>query len=148
MSPKLFQLDLETVVKVLINKKYANHVIQNVGLAICLYDLISLDESCIYQGEGDAYTRVRFRLIVFSPFLGEVLEGTIKDQDKDGIDASFDFFDSLEFQHHLCKITLHSMKKCRNGFGVLKWQKKESTISTATVHGFCSSVLCAQNGST
>ena len=63
VSPKLFQLDLETVVKVLINKKYANHVIQNVGLAICLYDLISLDESCIYQGEGDAYTRVRFRLI-------------------------------------------------------------------------------------
>ena len=72
VSPKLFQLDLETVVKVLINKKYANHVIQNVGLAISLYDLISLDDSYIYQGEGDAYTRVRFRLIVFSPFLGEV----------------------------------------------------------------------------
>ena len=38
VSPKYFGLDLESVVKLLINQKYANHIIQNVGMAICLYD--------------------------------------------------------------------------------------------------------------
>ena len=95
VRPKYFGMDLETVVKLLINKKYANHVIQNIGMAICLYDLIGLDETCIYQGEGEAFTRVKFRLIVFSPFLGQVLEGKITAQDREGIDVSLDFFNSV-----------------------------------------------------
>jgi DNA-directed RNA polymerase III subunit RPC8 len=99
IKPEYFGDNLEDVIKYLINEKYSNNILQDVGLVISLYDVVQIDESQIYQGEGSAYTTVRFRLLVFGPFVGEVLQGTIYKQDGDGIVvALYPFFDHVYIQ--------------------------------------------------
>lgn len=77
---------------------------QNIGLCICLFDLISASEGLIGHGTGivnvngrsDAMLRkaqtlctdetiVEFRLIVFRPFKHEILFGRIKSANLHGI---------------------------------------------------------------
>lgn len=47
------------------------------GLGITLYDVQSIEGGHIYPNDGAAHFRVRFRLVVFRPFAGEVLLGRL-----------------------------------------------------------------------
>ena len=69
-------------------------MIQNVGLCICLWDLLQASEGLISQsaGSGMVNINVEFRLTVFRPFKGEILQGVILDHDTTGIRLSMDFF--------------------------------------------------------
>lgn len=86
-----------------IGRKYANKVVQNVGLCICFWDLLKASEGLISQGDGmvnvngNEYPRhtrlpkcsllgaVEFRLVVFRPFKGEIIHGVILDSSVEGI---------------------------------------------------------------
>ncbi|CAG8519307.1 15019_t:CDS:2 [Acaulospora morrowiae] len=70
-----------------INRIYANKVIQEVGLCICLYDIISASEEIVHYGNGASYAKVTFRLIVFRPFIGEILEGMVSSNTTEGVKA-------------------------------------------------------------
>ena len=74
-------------VLLVLNKKYANKVIEesNLGLAILVFDIISMREPKIQPGDGATFILVEFRLIVFNPFIGEVLEGVIRSSTPSGI---------------------------------------------------------------
>lgn len=88
----------ESIEKVLVeelNKRFANKVILNVGLIICLKDILEISESFIYCGDGAIHTRCVYRMIVFRPQLGEVICGTLKSSSKEGLNISLDFFDSI-----------------------------------------------------
>ncbi|CAL4069778.1 unnamed protein product [Meganyctiphanes norvegica] len=78
-----------------LNKKLANKVVLNVGMCIVLYDLTSLEDSFIFPGDGGSHTRVSFRFLTFRPFIEEVLEGTVKAANADGIQVSLGFFDDV-----------------------------------------------------
>ena len=96
VQPEYFGDNLEDVIKFLINEKYSNNILQDVGLVVSLYDILQIEESQIYQGEGSAYTMVKFRLLVFGPFVGEVLQGTIYKQDEEGVVVTlYPFFDHV-----------------------------------------------------
>jgi DNA-directed RNA polymerase subunit E'/Rpb7 len=41
------------------------------------------------MGEGSAQVVVKFRMVVFRPFVGEVLEAKIKDTTEEGIQGQF-----------------------------------------------------------
>ena len=58
--------------------KYCNHILQDVGLGICFYDFITIGDAYLYPGEGSCHRQCEFRMVFFRPFIGEVLEGTIK----------------------------------------------------------------------
>ena len=92
VPPHLFGEDLDVVVRYLIDQKYANQVLLNIGLCICLYNVISIEEALIHPGEGDAFTKVKFRLVVFGPFIGQVLEGRVVRQDRNGMQISIGNF--------------------------------------------------------
>jgi DNA-directed RNA polymerase subunit E'/Rpb7 len=49
----------------------------------------------VYAGDGAAFATVKFRMIVFKPFVGELLNGSIKSMDKNGIVVTLDFFDQV-----------------------------------------------------
>ena len=99
VQPEYFGDNLEDVIKFLINEKYSNNILQDVGLVVSLYDILQIEESQIYQGEGSAYTMVKFRLLVFGPFVGEVLQGTIYKQDEEGVVVTlYPFFDHVYIQ--------------------------------------------------
>ncbi|PSR88923.1 RNA polymerase III subunit Rpc25-domain-containing protein [Coniella lustricola] len=78
-----------------INAKYANKVIQKIGLCISLYDLLWASEGFIGHGTGTANVNAEFRLVVFRPFKGEVIMGRISRCSPEGIHVRTDFFDNI-----------------------------------------------------
>lgn len=88
----------QSIEKVLIeelNRRFANKVVLNVGLVICLHDILEIGESYIYCGDGAIHTRCVYRMIVFRPKLGEIICGTLKSSSKEGLNISLGFFDSI-----------------------------------------------------
>ncbi|KAJ5038829.1 uncharacterized protein L3040_006508 [Drepanopeziza brunnea f. sp. 'multigermtubi'] len=78
-----------------INAKYANKVIQKIGLCVCLYDLLSASEGLIGHGTGLVNVNVEFRLIVFRPFKNEVITGRISSATPRGIRVRVPFFHEI-----------------------------------------------------
>ncbi|KAI8333574.1 DNA-directed RNA polymerase III subunit RPC8-like protein [Chlamydoabsidia padenii] len=78
-----------------LNEKYANKVVQEVGLCICVFDILTTSEGFILYGDGCSYVKVTFRLTVFRPFVGEVLIGRIKSCSPNGVRVTMGFFDDI-----------------------------------------------------
>ncbi|CAO3579396.1 unnamed protein product [Absidia cylindrospora] len=78
-----------------LNEKYANKVVQEVGLCICVYDILTTSEGFILYGDGCSYVKVSFQLTVFRPFVGEVLTGRIKSCSPSGVRVTMGFFDDI-----------------------------------------------------
>lgn len=95
IPPWLFNVDLCDAVKVELNRRFANKVIHNVGLCICLFDVLKYEDSFIFPGDGSSHTKVHFRFIVFHPFVDEVLVGKIKSCSREGVTVSLGFFDDI-----------------------------------------------------
>jgi DNA-directed RNA polymerase subunit E'/Rpb7 len=60
-----------------VKELYFDKVLNNAGLVCSLYDILSIEGGDVHSGDGGARFRVRFRLVLFRPFEGEVLLGTI-----------------------------------------------------------------------
>ena len=91
---------LEAIVEV-IERLYVDKVIRDLGLVITLYDVVSVEGGTVYPGEGSAHFKVVFRVVVFRPFVGEVLEATLKRSDEEGLRVSLGFFDDVFVPAHL-----------------------------------------------
>jgi hypothetical protein len=63
-------------------------VIPELGLAVTLYEVLRIDGGAVHPGEGSALFTVLFSLVIFRPFLGEVLTGRIKSSSKSGVQVS------------------------------------------------------------
>ena len=70
--PDQFARDSEAVLLDQIDIKFANKVLVDVGLCITLFDFLEVGDPYIYPAEGSAHQRVKFRMVVFRPFVGEV----------------------------------------------------------------------------
>uniref|UniRef100_A0A7S2DBW3 S1 motif domain-containing protein n=1 Tax=Octactis speculum TaxID=3111310 RepID=A0A7S2DBW3_9STRA len=95
VAPDTFDRELLEVLYEEIDKKYSNRVIEDVGLCISTCDITKIEEAKIYPSDGAAYHRVVFRMIVFRPFVGEILVGTIASSNEDGIMVSLGFFENV-----------------------------------------------------
>lgn len=91
IKPEDFALPAAQSLKDAINTKYSNKIIQNIGLCVCLFDLLETSEGLIGHGTGLVNVNAEFRLIVFRPFRGEILQGRIKGSDQDGVTVDLDF---------------------------------------------------------
>lgn len=78
-----------------INAKYADKVVHKIGLCVGFHSLISASEGLIGHGTGIVNVNVDFRLVVFRPFKGEILKGTITQSNHQGIYLSMDFFEDI-----------------------------------------------------
>ena len=70
--PDQFERDSDAVLLDQIDIKFANKVLVDVGLCITLFDFLEVGDPYIYPAEGSAHQHVRFRMVVFRPFAGEV----------------------------------------------------------------------------
>jgi DNA-directed RNA polymerase III subunit RPC8 len=75
--------------------KYANKILHEVGLVIKVHDILSLGEAFIHPGDGASVLTVKARLVVFKPFIGQVLTGKIKGSTEHGLVVSMHFFDHV-----------------------------------------------------
>eukprot|EP00736_Rhodelphis_marinus_P007521 Rmarinus@m.8673 len=88
VPPKNFNVTTNQAIEDALNEKFSNKVIRNTGLGICVFDLINIEDSYIYPGEGTSHTKVEFRLLVFRPFVGEIITGIIRSCSPEGINVS------------------------------------------------------------
>eukprot|EP00794_Sanderia_malayensis_P009167 gene9167-10140_t len=95
IKPWNFSKDLRQSVIYELNKKLANKVVHEVGLCVTLFDILEISESYILPGDGSAHTPVKFRYVVFRPFVDEILEGKIKGSSSEGVQVSMGFFDDI-----------------------------------------------------
>ncbi|CAG8971070.1 hypothetical protein HYALB_00009670 [Hymenoscyphus albidus] len=95
IEPQDFDKHASLAIENNINAKYANRVIQKIGLCICIYDLLSSSEGLIGHGTGLVNVNVEFRMVVFRPFKHEVMLGKISSATKDGINIQTDFFKDI-----------------------------------------------------
>lgn len=95
IAPHEFYKKSRDIIEDKINEKYANKVVQRVGLCVCMWDLTKCSEGLIGFGSGNVNVDVEFRMIVFRPFKGEILAARIKQNTPTGIVLSTEFFDDI-----------------------------------------------------
>ena len=57
-------------------------MLHDLGLVVTIYDVLSIDGGFIYPSDGAAHYTVTFRLVVFRPFINEILTGRLTKSDK------------------------------------------------------------------
>ncbi|BFZ53802.1 DNA-directed RNA polymerase III complex subunit Rpc25 [Savitreella phatthalungensis] len=95
LAPDSFSSSTELALTRAINGKFANKVVDGLGLCVCLYDIVGATDGTVKAGDGGAYLNVEFTLVVFRPFRGEVLTGRVAGYDGGGIKVSLGFFDDI-----------------------------------------------------
>lgn len=95
----LCKTPLEAVTEV-IEHRFLDKVVPNLGLIVTLYDVQSLEGGFVYPNDGAAFFKVRFRVVVFRPFVGEVITGTLIGSTKEGVRVSLDFFNDVIVPEH------------------------------------------------
>ena len=90
----LMTVDPKVLGDIIVNR-YNDHVIQNIGLLIELYDIVRALECKAIPDTSVAYAHVVFRYIVFRPKIGSVWNGNILGCNEDGIFVYLSFFKDI-----------------------------------------------------
>ena len=65
------------------------------GMCVTLYEITKITGGTVLAGEGCVCFEVTFRVVIFKPFIGEVLEGTLTSADRYGANVSIGFFGDI-----------------------------------------------------
>ncbi|KAI5953458.1 rpc25 [Candida jiufengensis] len=95
IPPHTFNIPIQHAITDELNKKYSNKVIPKLGLCITIWDLLDIKDGLLKPGDGGSYVEVKFRLIIFKPFVGEILTGWVTENNAKGIKIRLEFFDDI-----------------------------------------------------
>lgn len=95
VPPHLFHLPVHHVLRDELHQKYANKVITNLGLAVAVWDILEIKDGLLKPGDGGSYVEVKFRLVIWKPFVGEILTGWVADCSSEGIKVHMKFFNEI-----------------------------------------------------
>lgn len=85
LPPRLLNLPLQDAIKEELQNIFLDKVISKLGLCISIYDIRKIDGGFISPGEGASTYTVEFRMIVFRPFVGEIISAKLKESTADGL---------------------------------------------------------------
>ncbi|CDI82212.1 RNA polymerase Rpb7, N-terminal domain-containing protein, putative [Eimeria acervulina] len=85
VEPSLLGRPLEPVLREAIALKYTNKVLRDLGLFVCLYEITEVTGAPILPSTGKARYNVCFKAVIFRPFIGEVLQGVVRESSSSGI---------------------------------------------------------------
>lgn len=109
LPPYLLNLPLQDAIKKELENIFLDKVISNLGLCISIYDIRSIDGGFIFPGDGASTYKVEFRMVVFRPFVGEIIVGKLKESNKDGLRLSLGFFDDIHIPAHRLQKPSHDV---------------------------------------
>ncbi|KIH53435.1 RNA polymerase Rpb7 protein [Ancylostoma duodenale] len=95
VKPHELGKELGSVLRRRINQRLSNKVVPELGLCICVYDLLEVGVTYILPGEGSGHTKVKFRLVVFRPFVDEVIQARVVSSNSHGLTLSVEFFEDI-----------------------------------------------------
>ena len=79
VTPEKFGLSTADAVKEQLNDTYINFQDKELGTVVDVLDVLDVGDGIIIPGDGAAYYRSTFKLIVFKPELAELVFGTIEE---------------------------------------------------------------------
>ncbi|KAF2076007.1 hypothetical protein CYY_002667 [Polysphondylium violaceum] len=123
VTPGQFDNEIQTIEDE-IEKKYTNKVALNCGLFVSLYDIIGTGDAYVYSGDGAAHLMVRFRMVVFKPFRGEIIEGVVKKSNKDSVQLTLGFFDEI----YITPLDLPENSKFNQEEGLWYWEWSDNEL--------------------
>ncbi|KAJ4895381.1 RNA polymerase Rpb7 N-terminal domain-containing protein [Raphanus sativus] len=97
VSPDLLNLPLEDAIKLVLQNLFLDKVL-SIGLCVSIYDIRSVEGGSVLPGDVAAITyKVCFRIVVFRPFVGEVIAAKFKESDSNGLrcDLTLGFFEDI-----------------------------------------------------
>ena len=65
-----------------IERTYLDKVVRDLGLIITIFDILDIQGGFVFPSDGAAHFDTKFRVVVFKPFVGEVLVGKLQSCDK------------------------------------------------------------------
>ncbi|XP_060178940.1 uncharacterized protein LOC132609105 [Lycium barbarum] len=95
LPPHFLSLPLNESIRGELEGLFVDKVIANLGLVISICDIRSIDGGLIYPSEGASTYTVKFRLVVFRPFVGEVITARLKESNAEGLRLSLGFFSDI-----------------------------------------------------
>ncbi|CAB4299615.1 unnamed protein product [Prunus armeniaca] len=109
LPPHLLSLRLEDAVRGELEKLFLDKVIANLGLCISVHSIQSIKDGFILPNDGHPTFRVEFTLIMFRPFVGEIIVAKLKESTANGLRLSLEFFDDIYVPVHLLPVPSHSV---------------------------------------
>ncbi|PQP98141.1 DNA-directed RNA polymerase III subunit RPC8 [Prunus yedoensis var. nudiflora] len=103
LPPHLLSLRLEDAVRGELEKLFLDKVIANLGLCISVHSIQSIKDALSYL------MMVEFTLIMFRPFVGEIIVAKLKESTANGLRLSLEFFDDIYVPVHLLPVPSHSV---------------------------------------
>ena len=77
VEPKLFGLPTIEAVDKQLRETYADHYSREMGKVVSIIDVLEVGEGIIIPGDGAAYYRSRFKLLIWKPEVQELVYGKI-----------------------------------------------------------------------
>jgi len=79
VEPKLFGLPTKEAVEQQLKKSYSEHFDKELGIVVAVAGVDSIEEGIIIPGDGAAYYKSNFQLVVWKPEMQELIYGTIEE---------------------------------------------------------------------
>lgn len=79
VEPRLFGLETAEAVREQLQDSYSDFQDKDLGTVVSVLEVLEVDEGIIIPGDGAAYYRSTFKLIVFRPEMQELVYGTIEE---------------------------------------------------------------------
>ncbi|MFA6452807.1 MAG: DNA-directed RNA polymerase [Candidatus Pacearchaeota archaeon] len=79
VEPKLFGLPTKQAVEEQLKQSYTNHFDKELGMVIAVAGVSEIEDGIIIPGDGAAYYKSLFKLVVWKPEMQEIVFGTISE---------------------------------------------------------------------
>ena len=79
IPPNRFNEPIEKVVLEQLRQMYEGRIERDVGIYITIFDVQVSKKGIIIFGDGGTYHKVRFKALVYTPLINEVVEGEVSD---------------------------------------------------------------------
>lgn len=79
VEPKLFGLPTKEAVEQQLKESYSKHFDKELGIVVAVADVGNIEEGIIIPGDGAAYYKSNFQLVVWKPEMQELIYGTIEE---------------------------------------------------------------------
>ncbi len=79
VEPNKFGMDTDAAVRVQLEESYSDFQDKDIGTVVAVLEVLEVKEGIIIPGDGAAYYKSTFKLIVFKPELQELVYGTIEE---------------------------------------------------------------------
>ncbi|KAH9619760.1 hypothetical protein KSS87_018061 [Heliosperma pusillum] len=107
LPPHKLDMPIEESITDELQSIFLDKVIPKLGLCISVYNIISIEGGFVLPNDGAPTYTVVFRMIMFRPYVGEIIEAKLIESDTKGIRLSLGFFEDIYISSYALQQPAH-----------------------------------------